>query len=435
MIHGIPARAGSLVAEAVAVGIDAQLAVDGQGAGVGQGTELRVHHGAEQRGGEHIKGAGAHFQRHKETVAGVAYGTGGDQARTGQLGAVLFHQLLVLGNTAGGQDHALGVEGDDGILGLGDRAHHGAGVVGDQRGALGVDHKLNALFLAGIHQHVDQAGTAAIGQRHGIAGGSGVGSGVKLNPVGNHPVNGLAGIGQHAVQTLLIRVAAVHAAVGHSLFPVGLDGLHAVGLQTVVGKQLGINAHQNAAGQVGGAAGGGHLVDDHHVRAVFLGGHGGGQAGDAGADHQYVGGLLYGGLFCLGLVGLRGGLVGGRVHARSGQRRFHGLQNAVAGQRGASHGVHGQAVGGHDGGGYPFHSGIADAGVVAVLGHFHVSDHARVIQRHGHLDGTFTVLAGAHAGIGAGLCQSRHSGHGGQQAHGQQKGNASFHRCFTPFKE
>ena len=295
--------------------------------------------------------------------------------------AVLQHQVAVGAVAAGGDDDALGVDGDLAAVGAGGlTAHHSAGVIGQQGGHLGVgldgsaplggvlfqlfnvDAAAVVAFLAGgCHQvHLMAAGPLAADGHKDVIGLEGnadlifqpfqrdgglLCKGADQGDVVHRPAAlvGLQGVPVDAVKQ-------VHAVIG---LPLGIVGGHIVQQGLVLGGigldadglfhlfavvsghlhralQLGVGAVIGAFTQLGVAADGRSLLQHQHAGA-FLGCTGRGcHAGAAGAHHDDI--HIIGGVLALGGGDL--GLVVIGVQAGSRQSVCHSGQQAVAGQGG-----------------------------------------------------------------------------------------------------
>ena len=163
-----------------------------------------------------------------------------------------------------------------------------------------------------------------------------------------------------------------------------------------------------------GAAGGRQRAADHvqllqhdeaDVRVVLLELIGRHQAGDARAHDDDVGFHRFalrklGGFLLL--------LEGRHVHAAGRESGFHRRQDGFAGDGGAGHGVHRQALLLHDAGGNGLHRLVADAGGFIVLAHGDGRD-AAVLIADGHR------YVAAHAGRRGGIILRKRADAGRQQ--------------------
>ena len=130
---------GHVVAEALALGVDQDAAHAAHALGH-QHAGLLIH-GGVQLDLVHVHGVGTNGLSHQDAVAGGTGVVGGHGVGQGRVEA--GHQLKVGTKAAGGNDHALGVDGVVvlGALGL-DAA--GSAVVGQDLGGLGVQQDLHA---------------------------------------------------------------------------------------------------------------------------------------------------------------------------------------------------------------------------------------------------------------------------------------------------
>ena len=274
------------VNEALALGIDQHSTVAAQALGdqrsavvLDSGVDLDL---------VHIHGVSTDGLCHLDALAQDARGVGGHKAL--QLGLVLNDHIHVCAETAGGQDHGLGVDGD-GLTGSagGLDANSSAVVIGQDLGGGGVQHHLDTSLLAVLLQqghhvsaHRDVDGISAVGAQglhqsrvidtlaadHGIqlhqlnavkvAGGVGlVGS-----PLLGH---GSSQSGDGLVVSILFSSSLQGlfdtCALGKLVLILihGLAGVHAAGSAHGVAAHHGLALHDdNALALAGGSQGSGH---------------------------------------------------------------------------------------------------------------------------------------------------------------------------------
>ena len=244
------------------------------------------HHGAE-----HV-GVGPQLQGHADAVAG-ALGRAHDGQVVVVVHGVLVDHVGVVGITAAGQDHALGVEPDRLVAGLGDDAAHGAPVVGHQGHG------------GRLEQHLDPLGEARVVEALGKAGAHALVGvpGLQRRPQGLHgvedaalllePRDGLArsleevlgefGVG-HPVVVLhdLLKDLGRREVDPGLLLPVGAQAEHALGVGARAAHDPELLEHDAAQAELGRLQAGRQAAHagahDHHVDVAGLGGLGGGRA-------------------------------------------------------------------------------------------------------------------------------------------------------------
>ena len=317
---------------------------------------------------------------------------------------------------AGGNDHALGVNGVVvlGALGL-DAA--GSAVVGQDLGGLGVQQDLHAqlfgLSVQFFHQ-IAAHGAAVLGLMQILVGGAAGGCHLgQRGTDGGQPVDGVGALlGHHGHQAVVVdAVAAVDGVLNELLHP-------AVG-DAQVGLILGVGCVHAAGGLQAVAAHDGHLFHHDDLGTVLGGLCGGGQTGTAGTHHhdvtvQRLGGLFHGGVRSLGHG------KGGSVQSGVLQSGLHGLLEGVAGHGGTGNAVHVVAVGSHHGIRQLFAGHRADAlglvllgdndgiNCVGVGGHFHDDVAFNAFGRTGAGDFPGGGTGGLAAGSAAGRQRQQH---------------------------
>ena len=422
-----------LVAETQALLVDQDSAVAPEALG-DQGGGLLLHSGVDLDL-VHVHGGGADSLSHLNAVTGAAGGVGGDKAI--QRGLQLSYHLQVGAEAAGGQDHALGIDGE---TGGGCLYTHSLAVLHDDLIHGGVKDDLHPGILASLLQDGHDVGTH-IGLLTGVILGpmdavdAGAAKGTHIVQVGTdalQPLHTGGGVlGQHGDQVQIIDALAAHhsvqdhqvdrvkVALGAGGFPVVillLNGGHKV-LQLRIGGSgggegllqtgallelivvlIGGIGSIHTAGRLGGvAAHQAQLLYQDHLLAGLGGGDGGGHAGAAGAHHHNVSVLGAGGV---GIGVGAAGDQGGGVHAGGLQRSLHGLDDALAGVSGGGDGVHLGGLDLHDLGGDLLNGGSADARGLAVLGDLDLLDPG---GGQGHADFDDAAKALTLAGVGTGL--------------------------------
>ena len=393
----------------------------------------------------HVHGGGAHGLGHLDAVAGDAGGVGGDEAV--QLGLELGHHLQVGAEAAGGQHHALGVDG----VALGLDAHGGAVGHQDLSGG-GIEDDLHAVVLAGLLEDGDEVGADGDGLALGVHGAvdaldAGAAEGahvVQVGADGGQPLNGGGGVlGQGLDQVVVVQVLAAHQGVqdeqlhavkvaggvglvgvvlllngGHQVgeLRIGLGGggqslLHAGVLGELVGVlPLGLGGVHTAGGADGVAAHHGGLLQQDHGLAGLSGGDGGGHTGAAGAHDHHV---SLQGLLVHGDVGAAGdGSQSGGVHTGGSQSGVDSLNKSGAGDGSAGDGIDLAGLGVHHGLGQALQSHLADGVGLGGLQDLHGINLVGG-QGHGNLDGAAEALGLALIGAGGELALGRGSGTAG----------------------
>ena len=209
-----------------------------------------------------------------------------------ELRGILGNQLFILRDAACCQNDGFCLKGDDGIRRFGLCADNSAGLVGNQLCALAFGQKGDTLVCHGFAEHGRKACAATVSQCHRIGCAGCIGSGIKLDAIGNQPVNIGTRLRQNALKTIPVRISALNTALGHMCFPVSHDGLKRVAFKAIVLEQIGIDRYQDTAGQVGGATNSRHLVDHGNLKTALACRQSGAHAGNTSTDNENIGGFL-----------------------------------------------------------------------------------------------------------------------------------------------
>ena len=356
----------------------------------------------------HVAGVG----QRRADVAGhhnaLARRAGEADAHRARLLRVKAHgQLRVVRIAAGRDDHAVRVDQQGIRAANGLHALHRAVLVHQDLRALGLKQQLNAgarqrIFHRGAHRRA-----RAVHQMHhlqrAVADDHVVAEGHAQTLA--HPVDRLAGaLDGDRRQRRVEAVGGVAHQVAIHLFK-GVMHIQRLGV-------LGLIAADHALAGRGRSADLRQLFEQHNARAVVVGLDRSRNARAARADNHNV--RRHFNRLALRLLGLRrGGLERLDVRARLGQRLLGGGEDGLAGHGRARHGIHREALGGHNRGRDFLNRRVADSGGFRVLDNLNGGDRAAL---HGHGDLHRAADALTLAGVRSGRHLRRRAG--GEQHHG-----------------